>query len=75
MPDHCHMIIESQKENINILDVLDDFKQHSGFWFYKIKSPVIWQTGYCDHILRDENDVKNQFYYILNNPVRKSLIN
>lgn len=30
--------------------------------------------SYHDHILRNEKDLEHQFYYILNNPVRKGLV-
>jgi putative transposase len=74
MPDHCHMIIQSNNETNNILKIMDKFKQHSGYWFYKDKLNLKWQTSYYDHILRNEKDLENQIYYILNNPVRKGIV-
>lgn len=73
MPNHCHMIVESRDKTIDILKTIDKFKQYSGFWFYKNKIKMKWKKSYYDHILRDENDVENQVYYILNNPVRKGI--
>jgi putative transposase len=74
MPDHCHMIVESGDESNNILKTIDKFKQYSGYWFYENKLKVKWQRSYYDHILRDERDIENQVYYVLNNPVRKGIV-
>jgi putative transposase len=74
MPDHCHMIVEAGQTTKNILRTIDKFKQHSGYWFYKNKLNIKWKKSYYDHILRSEKDVENKVYYILNNPVRKELV-
>jgi REP element-mobilizing transposase RayT len=74
MPDHCHLIVESGDKSRNVLKTIDKFKQHSGYWFYKNKPTIKWQSSYYDHILRNEKDLEKQFYYILNNPVRKEIV-
>ena len=74
MPDHCHMVIEAGQNTKNILHTIDKFKQYSGYWFYKNKLKIKWKKSYYDHILRSEKDVENQIYYVLNNPVRKGLV-
>jgi REP element-mobilizing transposase RayT len=74
MPNHCHMIVESRDETLDVLKTIDKFKQYSGFWFYNNKIKMKWKKSYYDHILRDEKDVENQVYYILNNPVRKGIV-
>lgn len=74
MPDHCHLIVEPGEKYCSILETIDKFKQHSGYWFYKNYPCIKWQKSYYDHILRNEKGLENQFYYILNNPVRKGIV-
>ena len=66
MPDHCHLIIEAIDECPNILKAVDRFKQESGYWFYKDRIDLKWQPSYYDHIVRNDKDLMNQVYYILN---------
>lgn len=73
MPDHLHIIVSGKDSNCNTLDLFKMFKQKTGFWLYKNLSEYSWQKDYYDHIIRDENDIMNQIYYILENPVRKGL--
>lgn len=38
-------------------------------------SPAIkWQKDFYDHILRKDEDVKKHVMYILNNPVRRGIV-
>ncbi|MBI5893775.1 MAG: transposase [Deltaproteobacteria bacterium] len=74
MPDHCHLLIQGNTDNSNLLAFMKDFKQRSGYWFSKNIPNVRWQKDFYDHILREDEDIKKQAYYILDNPVRKGLV-
>jgi len=74
MPDHCHILLQGKSECTDILNVIDIFKQKSGFWLSKHHPEVHWQKDYYDHILRKEEDVKKHVSYILENPIRKSIV-
>jgi len=52
-----------------------NFKQNSGYWLSQNQPQVKWQKNFYDHILRRDEDVAKQVRYILENPVRKGLIN
>ncbi len=79
MPDHCHLLIQGNTNGSDLLGFMKDFKQRSGYWFskHRLKSgvTVCWQKDFYDHILRKDDDIKKQVYYILENPVRKGLVN
>src|SRR5205085_5004104 len=75
MPDHVHMILKGKEMTSNVISSINLFKQLSGYWLYKNKMKYSWQKDYWDHIIRNEKDLENQIYYILNNPVRKGLAN
>ena len=72
MPDHCHITIEGRSERADLWKCIVNFKQYSGFWL--AKNNIKWQKDFYDHILRKEEDIKKHVMYILNNPVRKGII-
>lgn len=74
MPDHFHIITIGKNDNSDPLDFMKRFKQSSGYWFSQTGFPNKWQKDFFDHIIRIEKDLENQFYYILNNPVRKGIV-
>ncbi|MBI5327155.1 MAG: transposase [Deltaproteobacteria bacterium] len=74
MPDHCHLLIQGNDHNSDLLRFMKHFKQRSGFWFSKNIPGIKWQKDFYDHILRNDEDIKKQVYYILENPVRKRLV-
>jgi len=59
----------------SIIDFVNQFKGKSTTiaWKYGIKGSV-WQKRWYDHILRKDEDVGKIGQYILNNPVRRGLV-
>ena len=74
MPDHCHMIIRGLKETSDVLKVIKAFKQKTGFALRVNHAPVKWQKDFYDHIIRGEDQLEKHVRYILENPVRKGLV-
>ncbi|MCJ7497019.1 MAG: transposase [candidate division Zixibacteria bacterium] len=74
MPDHCHILLQGNDEQVNVLDTIDRFKQKTGFWLSKNYPEAYWQKDYYDHILRKEEDVKKHIRYILENPVKRNMV-
>lgn len=74
MPDHCHLLVKGNNQNSDVKNCIDRFKQKSGFWLAQNKPDFKWQKDYYDHILRDNEDLKNHLLYILNNPIRERLV-
>lgn len=75
MPDHCHLLLQGESDNSNVLNALKAFKQKSGFYFSANNLLVRWQKDFYDHIVRNDEEVNQQIIYILYNPVRKELVN
>jgi len=75
MPDHLHFLASPRQNGISILTFTDQFKgkttncSWSVGWLGKL-----WQPRYFDHIVRGEEDLSAIDAYILNNPVRKGLV-
>jgi REP element-mobilizing transposase RayT len=56
------------------------FKQKTGYLYNKESDMTgnggkMWQSSYYDHVLRSDEDTYEVLKYILNNPVRKGLVN
>ena len=74
MPDHVHLTLSGNDSSSNIKKCIDMFKQKTGFWFGQNHPDVKWQKDYYDHILRSKENLDIHIKYILNNPVRASLV-
>jgi len=79
MPDHVHWLISLVDASLG--ELMRDVKSHSG---YHVKKRLqeqghpppkqIWQEGYHDHALRNEENLKDTARYIIMNPVRAGLV-
>ncbi len=74
MPDHLHLVLEGEDEKSDLLKAIKSFKQKSGYWLLKNKKECKWQKDFYDHIHRKEDDLKKHIIYILENPVRKGIV-
>jgi putative transposase len=72
MPDHVHLLLGGE-EGSDLIKMVKQFKQLTGYSFKKETGERLWQKSYYDHILRKEEDVVKIVRYILENPVRKGL--
>lgn len=49
-------------------------KQLSGYYGLQQAGAPIWQAGYFEHVLREDEDTRRVAGYILANPVRAGLV-
>lgn len=73
MPDHLHALVEGMSEQANSREFADAFRRVSGFHFKQAHGSRLWQEGYYDHVLRDEEATIAVVRYIVLNPVRAGL--
>lgn len=69
MPDHLHLLLEGSDQS-NLIDFMKRFKQLSGFGYKTETGRQLWQKGYYDHVVRQEEDLKGIALYIFENPCR-----
>lgn len=74
MPDHLHLLLAGKTGDADLQKFISLFKQKSGYEFKKTYNKKLWHLSYYDHILRRDEDVLTTARYILNNPVRKGLV-
>ena len=73
MPDHLHALVEGMMEQANSRKCADAFRRISGFYFNQARGSRLWQEGYFDHVLREEETTIAVARYIVLNPVRAGL--
>ncbi len=73
MPDHLHLLLEGKTIDANLYECMVHFKQRSGFWLSK-NLATRWQKDFYDHILRKDEEIEKHVRYILENPVRKGIV-
>jgi len=74
MPDHIHVLVEGTREDSDFIKWVNLFRQLSGYW-HKHRSGVdLWQEGYWDYTLRDDEPVPGIASYVVWNPVAAQLV-
>lgn len=74
MPDHVHALVTGAADDANVCSYLEDAKQRTGWCFRRDRGQRLWQKGYFDRVLRDEDDTASVTAYIINNPLRAGLV-
>lgn len=74
MPDHVHIVLEGTRIDSDCQKAIILFKQKTGYWFAKNMPTIQWQKSFYDHIHRSEHELINHILYVVNNPVRKFLV-
>ena len=75
MPDHYHAILEPQGGRAlpKGMTSLDGFTAHQINRLLG-RSGHVWQAGYYDHAVRNQDDLEDILAYIHANPVRAGLV-
>lgn len=68
MPDHLHWLFVLRQGSL--AEVVGAVKSVSAHRL----GGRIWQTGYYDHALREDEDVRRVARYLISNPVRAGLV-
>ncbi len=75
MPDHLHFLVSPQQEGTSALTFTEQYKGKSTNQSWTVSwRGKLWQPRYYDHIVRAEEDLDAIAEYILNNPVRRKLV-
>jgi putative transposase len=75
MPDHMHLLIALRGKH-SLSQVMHSIKSYTAKEINNTlsKDGKIWQDGYYEHTIRDEKDCMVKLRYLLENPVRKGLV-
>jgi putative transposase len=73
MPDHLHLVVAGRSEQSDFRRFMKAFKQVSGFQYRQGHRRVLWQEGYHERVLRDDEATETVVRYVLENPIRAGL--
>ena len=73
MPDHMHALVEALSDDSALLKFVTMFKQRTAFEYRRATGKRLWQEGYYDRVVRDDEPVLGIAAYILHNPIRAQL--
>ncbi len=67
------MLVEAERSDADFVKWVNLWRQLSGFFERRHSGEYLWQEGYWDHTLRDDESVPSVAAYIVWNPVRAGL--
>jgi REP-associated tyrosine transposase len=74
MPDHLHLLLEGITGTADLRKCMKDAKQRTGYYARKLGIGRLWQSGYYERILRQDDSLSRYADYIINNPVKAGLV-
>jgi putative transposase len=74
MPDHVHLVLAGTDERADFQRFMANWKQRTGYGFKQKTRQMLWQESYFDHVLRDDEQTTAVLKYVLENPVRKGMV-
>ena len=73
MPNHLHVVIEGMTEKADLLKFTAMFRQRSGHRYRQRNDGDLWQEGYVDRFLREDEATLDVVQYLVANPLRAGL--
>ena len=73
MPDHAHVLAQAESEPSDFPAFVKRFKHTTGFAYRREAGQPLWQPGYHERVLRNDEITEAVVRYILENPIRAHL--
>jgi len=70
MPNHLHILIQAGESPKDLRNLVRGFKSFSS----KSTRKRLWQRSFYEHVLRKEENVVEVARYVLDNPIRKQIV-
>ena len=75
MPDHFHALVAGTEGQAAFTRFVRMWKQVTGYWWKRQgHAMALWQEGYYETILRDDDPTAGVVRYIVGNPLRAGLV-
>ena len=74
MPDHVHVLVEATATNSALCRLVNNWKQGTGYAYKRSTGSRLWQSGYYEHVLRQDEDRVKVIAYLMSNPIRAGLV-
>ena len=74
MPDHLHLLLEGLSGASDLRKCIKLAKQRTSYAAIQLGLGQLWQSGYHDRIVRQDEDLNQYVDDIVQNPVRAGLV-
>jgi REP element-mobilizing transposase RayT len=76
MPNHVHIVINVERSGTSLYKILQSLKAYTARECNKIlnRTGSFWQHESYDHVIRNDKELNNIIWYVLNNPVKAGLV-
>ncbi len=74
MPDHCHLVIDGERDDADCRAFIRRAKQYSGYYFKQRFGRQLWQRYGYERVIRDDLERALTIRYALANPVRAGFV-
>jgi putative transposase len=74
MPDHVHLLVKGINDRAKFIPFMKLMRQRSAMHYRRLKNEFLWQDGYFDRVLRDDDDLSTIVQYMKDNPIRSKLV-
>jgi len=74
MPDHVHLVAQGTAEHSDLKRFMSLAKQYSGYEYKRRTDRNLWQPYAYEHVLRHDESLTRAVRYVIENPVRKGLV-
>jgi len=73
MLDHLSVLAYGTSEDADLREFVVHFKKLTGFEYARLMGKRLWQPGYYDRVLQDDESTEAIARYVLENPIRAGL--
>ena len=75
MPDHLHFLVSPRRDGVSVLTFVNQYKGKTTNFSWRVGwQGKLWQPRYYDHIVRSDASLRAIAEYIIDNPVRRRLV-
>jgi putative transposase len=74
MPDHLHILVAGTREDSSFVPYAEVMRQRSARAAKASQRIRLWQDGYFERVLRDDEELGLVARYVFENPVRANLV-
>src|SRR5207253_760921 len=73
MPDHVHFVVEGQRNDSDLFELVRVWKSETAFHFKRATRRPLWQHSFFDRATRDHDEMVAFARYVIENPARAGL--
>jgi REP-associated tyrosine transposase len=73
MPDHMHLFVRGG-DDFKLAQWVNGLKRAISVALGATKKRPLWQPGFFDHVLRNDESYSQKWKYVRENPVRAALV-